>query len=335
MRYGGWYQIAFESDLTADLTSLNVGDRRLLCVRRESGFEVYDAVCPHRGADLGIGGKLNDGCVICPYHGHRIALGVDSHEQFKLRKYASITVGGLVFALIGDFEEGALPRMLDYLNRTHRFFPGFEKSIRIAPEMVIENAFDWAHFPTVHDVLKVTHGQPRIEDGVFTAELTLRVGPSMWQGTDDGTHHDDGSTWVEVPLLARAFSPNVTITQIAIGGGDHPHYVIAAAVPMMDGTSTVRLSIALPLNPDGSEPPKEMADIILQFESMGLEQDRPVWENLAVNARPRYTDEDANVLAYRKWCNRYSLERAASGGGRAAPRPGARNAEPSLEEGDV
>ena len=207
MRYGGWYQIAFEGDLKEELTSVSAGDRRLLCVRREGGFDVYDAVCPHRGADLAVGGKLADGCVICPYHGHRIALGQESYAQFKIRKYPSLSVGGLLFALIGDFEAGALPRMLDYLNRTHRIFPGFEKTIRIAPEMVIENAFDWAHFPTVHDVLKVTHGQPRIEDGVFTAELTLRVGPSMWQGTDDGTHDDDGSTWVEVPLLARAYSP--------------------------------------------------------------------------------------------------------------------------------
>jgi len=96
---------------------------------------------------------------------------------------------------------------------------------------------------------------------------------------------------------------------MAVGGGDHPHFVIASAVPMLDGTATVRLSLALPLNDDGSAPPKEVAEVLLQFESMGLEQDRPVWENLS-NMRPKYTDEDANVLAYRQWCNPYSLERA-------------------------
>jgi hypothetical protein len=272
--------------------------------------------------------------VICPYHGHRIGLGTDNCAEFKVRKYPSLTVGGLVFALIGDFELGALPRMLEYLSSTHRIFPGFVKSICIAPEMVIENAFDWAHFPPVHDVKKVTYGQPRIEDGVFTAELTLRVGPSMWQGTDDGTHHDDGNTWVEVPLLARAYSPCLTITQVAIGGGDHPHYVIAAAVPKMDGTSMIRLSVALPLNDDGSAPTRDVADIILQFESMGLEQDRPVWENLAVDARPRYTDEDANVLAFRQWCNRYSLERNGAGA-HPASRDRTREEASSIEEGEA
>jgi len=60
------------------------------------------------------------------------------------------------------------------------------------------------------------------------------------------------------------------------------------------------LPVALPLNADGSAPPKDTADISLQFESMDLGQDRPMWENLAVNARLRYIDEDSNVLAFRQ-----------------------------------
>jgi hypothetical protein len=196
--------------------------------------------------------------------------------------------------------------MLDYLERTHKIFAGFTKTIKVPPEMVIENAFDWAHFPPVHDVLKVEYGEPTVEDGVFTATTKLRVGPSMWQGGGDGSHHDDGTTFVEVPLLARAYSPNLTITQVAVGGGDHPHFVIASAVPMLDGTSTIRLSVAMPVV-EGFDPPQEVADVIMQFESMGLEQDRPVWENLALNATPKYTAEDDNVLKYRKFCERFTL----------------------------
>jgi hypothetical protein len=76
---------------------------------------------------------------------------------------------------------------------------------------------------------------------------------------------------------------------------------------MLDGTSTVRLSVAMPRLLEGVEPPRELADLILKFESMGLEQDRPVWENLALAVTPRYTAEDDNVLQYRKFCERFSL----------------------------
>jgi 3-ketosteroid 9alpha-monooxygenase subunit A len=307
MRYGGWYQIAFERDLQADVSSVPVGDRRLLIVRSGGEINVYHAVCPHRGADLGVGGKLLDPRVLtCPYHGHRIALGGEGGGPYCVAKYPSMVRSGLIFALVGGFEIGKLPDMLDYLEGTHKIFAGFTKTIKVPPEMVIENAFDWAHFPPVHDVLKVEYGEPTVEDGVFTATTKLRVGPSMWQGTGDGTHHDDGTTFVEVPLLARAYSPNLTITQVAVGGGDHPHYVIASAVPMLDGTSTIRLSVAMPVV-EGFAPPQEFADLMLQFESMGLEQDRPVWENLALNATPKYTAEDDNVLKYRKFCERFTL----------------------------
>ena len=308
MRYGGWYQIAFERDVQADVSSVAVGDRRLLIVRSEGEINVYDAICPHRGADLGVGGKLLDPRVLtCPYHGHHIALGGEGGGPYCVAKYPSLVRSGLIFALVGDFEVGKLPEMLDYLERTHKIFAGFTKTIKVPPEMVIENAFDWAHFPPVHDVLKVEYGEPTVEDGVFTATTKLRVGPSMWQGTGDGSHHDDGSTFVEVPLLARAYSPNLTITQVAVGGGDHPHFVIASAVPMLDGTSTIRLSVAMPRLVEGFDPPQELADVIMQFESMGLEQDRPVWENLALNATPKYTAEDDNVLKYRKFCARFTL----------------------------
>jgi hypothetical protein len=216
--------------------------------------------------------------------------------------------GGLIFALIGDFEPGKLPEMLDHIERTRTIFPGFTKTIKVPPQMVIENAFDWAHFPPVHSVLKVEHGPPTIEDGVFTAATTLRVGPSMWQGTGGGSEADNDTISLDVPLLARAYSPNLTITQVAVGGGDHPHIVIASAVPMLDGTSTIRLSVALPRPADGGEASRALADLILQWEDMGLEQDRPVWENLAHGIVPRYTAEDDNVLQYRQFCERFSLD---------------------------
>jgi phenylpropionate dioxygenase-like ring-hydroxylating dioxygenase large terminal subunit len=305
MQYGGWFQIAFERDLTAELTTIPVGSLKLLCVRRPSGVEVYDAVCPHRGADLSVNGRLVEQSVVCGYHGYRITLGRGGNERFCVRRYHSITVGGLVFALIGRDDPGELPAFLKALATSHEIVPGWEKTIRVAPELVIENAFDAAHFKPIHDVKEVRAQPPVMERGVFTVDATLRVGPSAWQGGAS-----DDSTFIDVPLLARAFSPNLTITTIAMGG-DHPHHVIAGAVPQPDGTCKVRLSIAMPRPADGSAPNQEVAQLILQYESMGLEQDRPVWENLTVDATTNYVPEDATILAYRKFCDQFRFDRAA------------------------
>ncbi|MGA7870572.1 MAG: hypothetical protein WCA22_06705 [Candidatus Binatus sp.] len=37
MKYGGWFKIAFERELERQLTTVTVGDRRLLCVKRVQG----------------------------------------------------------------------------------------------------------------------------------------------------------------------------------------------------------------------------------------------------------------------------------------------------------
>ncbi len=187
-----------------------------------------------------------------------------------------MVLGGIVFALVGDFEDGEFPRFITELARSHHLVLGFKKSIKVAPELVIENAFDAAHFPPVHDVRKITQEKPTLENGVFTARSTLYVAPSAWQGKDAS---DDDSIRIEVPLHARAFSPNLTVTAIA-PGGEHPHYVIAGAVPQADGNCTIRLSIALQKQPGDNGPNMSVAELLLQFEDMGLEQDRPVWENL-------------------------------------------------------
>jgi 3-ketosteroid 9alpha-monooxygenase subunit A len=305
MKYGGWFKIAFERELEHELTTVRVGDRRLLCVKRPSGIEVFDAVCPHRGADLGVNSRLEGDEVVCGYHAYHISLGQEDGRPLCVRKYRSVVLGGLVFALIGDFEDGEFPSFIAELSKTHHLVPGFQTSIRVAPELVIENAFDAAHFPPVHDVRKITQEKPTVDKGVFTARTTLYVAPSMWQGKDVV---DDDSARIEVPLYARAFSPNLTVTAIA-PGGDHPHYVIAGAVPQPDGNCTIRLSLALEKQPGDEGPNMSVAELLLQFEKMGLEQDRPVWEALTPMDQ-NWLAQDATIVDYRRFCDGFRLNGA-------------------------
>jgi 3-ketosteroid 9alpha-monooxygenase subunit A len=302
MLYGGWYLIAFERDLTAAVTPIRIGPKRLMCVRGAEGIKVYDAVCPHRGSNLAMGGRLDGSAIICPFHGHRVSLGANGANGFCVAERTSFIIDGLVFTMLGDFDDGELPRFLHELGKNHRVFPGFEKIFRVAPEMVIENVFDASHFVPVHSVMEVEASKPSLEKSVLTVHTKLRVGPSAWQGAaDDGT-------FIEVPLCGRAFSPSVTVTEIAVGGGDHPHYVIAGATPQGDGNSVLRFSIALPRGDDGSEPSADLAKMLLEYEGMGVEQDRSMWENLDPSAPQRYTGQDTGVLVYHDFCARFALD---------------------------
>ena len=48
----------------------SVADEELIARRNASGeLQVFDAFCPHQGAHLGHGGRLEDDCLRCPFHG--------------------------------------------------------------------------------------------------------------------------------------------------------------------------------------------------------------------------------------------------------------------------
>ena len=80
--HAGWYLVATEDDLTADITPLDVGGRRLMVTRTASDdgdaiFTVADATCPHRGCVVApAGAKLT-----CPCHGSTFDAATGAVEQ--------------------------------------------------------------------------------------------------------------------------------------------------------------------------------------------------------------------------------------------------------------
>ena len=53
--------------------ALMSGGRNLALVRVADTVHAFDGICPHRGASLGEG-FLNDGCLVCPWHGWQFDL---------------------------------------------------------------------------------------------------------------------------------------------------------------------------------------------------------------------------------------------------------------------
>ena len=128
----GWYQVAFERDLTDELTPAAIGTLPLALLRTAGGVRAFDAACPHRGAHLAFGGRVCEGEIICPFHGYRVGLARESADGFCAREYPVLQVGGLVFARLSPEHENGLTPLLEELDRTHRIVPGFATSVRAA-----------------------------------------------------------------------------------------------------------------------------------------------------------------------------------------------------------
>src|SRR5262245_66043419 len=69
----GWFRVAFSNELRpGGVIPLRYFARDFVLFRTADGTpHLLDAYCPHLGAHLGVGGRVVDGTLQCPFHGWR------------------------------------------------------------------------------------------------------------------------------------------------------------------------------------------------------------------------------------------------------------------------
>jgi nitrite reductase/ring-hydroxylating ferredoxin subunit len=297
----GWYQVAFERDLdpSAPVTPLSFGERSLMAIRTPGmrDVRVFDAVCPHRGANLAYGGRLAGEAMVCPFHGHRIGLGHASNEGFRVTERACLSAGGGLFVRLSEQALPDFPRGLEELSRGHSFVPAFEMTAETTIEVVIENGFDGAHFPSVHGLLRSPGLVARPGSfGELAVEGTFEI-PSGYEGGRPAPA-------AQARYVGHAFSPGLFIAELA---GDDPfrYGVMTTATPVSDGrTCTVRLTLILPSDERG-RPDEGFARELIEYSRDGLEKDCAIWRRLAPRHVSRLTPQDEPVVAFAAFCRSF------------------------------
>ena len=73
----GWFRIADTQGLRpGEVRAVKALGQDLVLTRGQDGVaRAFDAHCPHLGAHLGVGGRLLDGVLQCPFHGWRFDSG--------------------------------------------------------------------------------------------------------------------------------------------------------------------------------------------------------------------------------------------------------------------
>lgn len=317
--HAGWYLVAFTDELTQDLTPLQLGDRRLMIARTEGepGFGLYDATCPHRGANLAFGGELSGSCVVCPFHGRRVNLGESQREQqLSVRGYPTMVLGQLVFARLSDEPEGeaGFSELFPQILGERTVTPAITTEFTVPISYVVENAFDIEHFNPVHDVPKVgdmdavrhEEGYLQIGGSFTTVEqpwIDMRMAIALQQFLGDTRAR---SAQTESGFRATAFSPTLVATSFGSTGKDP--VIITAAVPTETGCR-VRVSVAAF--------PGDPVEHIVNGSKLAMKQDGEIWDNLDPHAPTQMDERDANIIAYHRFCEEFPK---APSGEPAAPR---------------
>lgn len=294
--HGGWYIAALTEDITDEVTPLHLGKRALMAVRDDDSIKVFDAICPHRGANLAYGGTRSKDVVVCPFHGKGITLGERADRKYCVPEVASFLTGNALLVRAGGahYDRGFASRIAKVCE-SHIAVPGIAVEVEVTQELVIENAFDIDHFMAVHSVPKVigtSFGETA--SGAVYNEASFRMRPPEWskQPAINSRFH------------ATAYSPSIVVTEL--GEAADAQVVITGATPIDRSRSVVRVLTFV----RGSHGIPAMPDPAIQALRQGgikaIEDDVRVWSHLDPDMTPTFDDRDEPVRLFRRFARGFA-----------------------------
>jgi phenylpropionate dioxygenase-like ring-hydroxylating dioxygenase large terminal subunit len=268
----------------------------------DGGARVYDAHCPHLGAHLGHGGKVEGDGLRCPFHGWRFdgegclveVPGLQrTPPSARAKSYPVHERNGFLHAWF--HAQGAPPtyEVKEFRPNPSDWTPWRANTyrVRVHVQDMTENILDRAHFLHVHDMKPPS--EPRFDvrfDGPFmVVEQKLKVTALSAQG-------------VEVLSVTTNCGPGVSVAEVHQGPLHMVNYI--TQTPIDDEMTDVRLHFTMKRLPDenASRAIAEVNDRVTQDQ---FRQDVPIWEHRAYLEKPRLTEIDGPVAQYRRWYRQF------------------------------
>jgi nitrite reductase/ring-hydroxylating ferredoxin subunit len=298
----GWFRVAFADELAArEVRPLRYFGKDLVLAVFEDGTpQVFDAHCPHLGAHLGHGGRIEDDALRCPFHGWRfrqdgscagIEYATRTPKNARLRSWPTQVRNGLVWvwhhveakAPSWDVPEVGVVGDPDWSPLLHERF-----SVRTHNQEIAENTADPAHFAVVHGF-----SQP--------AELVITFDGARYRSTSSfDAPRRDGSTipstldvaWYGLGLGVTRSTGSLEIAFLGTGTPvdvDEIDYCFSFTVCQARG-------FALDRGPGRAAIDEAMRQV---------RQDIPIWENKRYMARPQLCDGDGPIPRFREWAQQF------------------------------
>jgi nitrite reductase/ring-hydroxylating ferredoxin subunit len=280
----GWFVVAPSSELNiGDVRALFYFDRDLVLYRGEDGgAHVMDAHCPHLGAHLAVGGRVDANCLRCPFHGWAfdgttgqcvdVPYGDAKHIPPKAhnRVYPTIERNHMIWAWYhakGGEPFYDVPTVDEFHDDAWSPIICRDFVINVAAQEMAENNVDFAHF-------RYVHGTDAIPDDDFVTEGTYKRTTSA------------GGAFVR-----EGYGLGLGVLRVK----GHVTF-LSSTTPINESSVHVRWIFTSPkANGDGAA--EQAATSFLS----GVSQDIPIWENKIYRDPPIITKTEKLILEHRRW----------------------------------
>ncbi len=341
----GWFALAPLRRLAPGaVVALERFGRELVVFRDEEGRPgALAAHCPHMGAHLGHGGRVDGGALRCPMHGFRF--GRDGTCLSTPYPDGRVPSTARARALAVREWQGALVAWHDDLGRPPLwelpelepldFAPAWERSFRLRtqPQETTENAVDLGHLGEVHAYREVEVRQPLRSEGPLL---------SVAYGVSRRTPFGLGPA-VRAEFEIRAFGLGVSCVDVRVLGTGlrTRHLVLATPVDEESCELLTTMQVERGLRPSRVHwalglLPRPLGFRLVSRLAFGsflgdLRQDFPLWEHKLCLDPPALSPGDGPVGRYRQWARQFYPAAAGAAatsneGPRPAPAPDERRA---------
>jgi len=299
----GWFMIARGDELgTAEPLELKFFGRKFVAYRDSAGEPVIlDAICPHLGANIAVGGVVDGDGVRCPFHHWRF--GPDGRcndipyskiipPRARVRSYPAREINGNLF-LWHDPEFGEpdyeLPTMAEYDDPLWVKWSMVRKDIRTVPKEIIDNISDRAHFPVVHGAGIAEFRNEFI--GHKAKQYAMNLHQTLAAEPGGGLYSE-----------ATYHGPAYLITWL---DGPYPSWMLICHTPI--DTQHVAVWYGNMVRCDGEFTPEflEMANNYTELGKTAFYQDVRIWENKEPAPNPLLCAGDGPILQARAWYSQF------------------------------
>jgi nitrite reductase/ring-hydroxylating ferredoxin subunit len=284
----GWFIVAGAGELDpGEVRALRYFDRDLVLFRAEDGTpSVMDAHCPHLGAHLAVGGRVEEGCLRCPFHGWKfdggsgacveIPYGDVKHIPPKAhgRSYPTIERNHMIWAWYhaqGGEPFYEVPVVAEFHDEDWSPILVRDFEVNVAAQEMAENNVDFSHF-------RYVHGTDGIPEDEFETNGTYKRAVGM-----GGAFVREGFGLGLGVLRVKDFVTFLSSTTPFDAGRVHVRWIFTA--PKASGEGAVERAA--------------------ESFCAGVSQDIPIWENKVYRDPPVITRTEKLILEHRRWCQQF------------------------------
>lgn len=308
----GWFRVAYSDELTLKkVVPLHYFGKDLVLFRTEDGTpHVFDAQCPHLGAHLEYGGRVEKNTIQCPFHGWsfnqegacvQIPCAKNIPLKAQIRSWPVREINGLIMVYYdakGEPPSWELPKIPQWNEAEWTSFKKRRWKIRTHPQEMAENAMDNAHMTFLHH--QTFRGVKNPSNEINGAVFIRRLFPKYY-----------------LPLIAKFGTEAEGFLEVTCYGlGWQIGYSFLKVMLELEAISmflptpidneyidvNVLVSVKKLFNPLVT---RAFEKKMIKEVCSNLEQDIPIWENKVYCSKPLLSEADGPIMQYRHWAQQF------------------------------